>query len=111
MNVKHHTNHLISWQQALEIIRQTDTKGVPAPFSVIFCTANQTTGTGGEIISYEKAVWHVKGGRVTAKDEVPSLKKPNHDRHATLNIRGLESDQIRKIHLHLILTINGLSIR
>lgn len=105
------SNTLISWQQLLEIVKKTDVRGVPVPFSITFCTADQTKGTGGEIIQYQKAVWNVAGGKITAPQKVMSERNPNHDRHATINIRGLDSDQIRKVHLHLILTINGYSVR
>ena len=105
---------ILSWQQTLETIQQTDPKGVPVPFSVVFVTANLATGEGGEIIHYDRAVWHVSGGRVRpdhGQKATQPAKNPNHAEHATLNIRGLDSEQIRKVHLHLILTINSFSVR
>ncbi|KAB7728199.1 hypothetical protein F5984_20530 [Rudanella paleaurantiibacter] len=103
----------------MAILEDTDAKGCPRPFSITFCTADQAKGTGGEIIHYKRAVWHVAGGRVKASDrdaarvddQGPKSKRPNHAANWTRNIRGLDTDQIRKIHIHLILEINGKPVR
>jgi hypothetical protein len=112
-------NNLIDWQDALAILEETDSKGVPRPFSITFCTADETRQTGGEIIHYPRAIWHVAGGRVRsapAADDTPPTsqkrtKRPNHAQHWTRNIRALDSDQIRKLHIHLILEINNQLVR
>lgn len=113
---------LLSWQEALAIVERCDAKGVPIPFAIAFCTADEEKGTGGEVIRYDAAVWHVKGGRVnrTAEFERVGTKANPSARSAatpvrrsgwTRNIRGIDSDQIRRIHLHLILEINGQPVR
>lgn len=113
-------DHVINWQEALEILQDCDAKGVPKPFSITFSTGDESAGTGGEIITYERAVWHVKGGRLKPyadreatppTDRVTKGKNPHHGQHWTRNIRGIESNQIRKLHIHLILLINGMSVR
>jgi hypothetical protein len=104
---------LISLSEALDILQARDEYGVPIPFDVVFCTADRERGTGGEIIHYEKAIWHVKNGRIPAVDPVDKRKtgpkSPN--QRWQRRIRAVDSDQIRQLHAHLILTINGLSVR
>ncbi|UHG93440.1 hypothetical protein [Spirosoma oryzicola] len=107
---------LLSWQEALAIIESCDARGVPIPFAIAFCTADEDKGTGGEIIRYEKAVWHVNGGRVTKTEQFEQVgpkKKAKRTLKAkwTRLIRAVGSDQLRKIHLHLILEVNGQSVR
>lgn len=106
---------LLSWQEALVIIESCDERGVPIPFAIAFCTADEDEGTGGEILRYEKAVWHVKGGRVQNSDafERVGSKQPKRSPKSnwTRLIRGLDSDQLRKLHVHLITKINGQPVR
>lgn len=111
-------NHVISWQEAIAIMEDTDAKGVPRPFSIMFCTADESRQTGGDIIRYEQAVWHINGGRIKTATTEPKAakpgkkgKSPNHNANWTRNIRALNADQIRKLHIHLILEINNLIVR
>jgi hypothetical protein len=105
---------LISLTQALAILESCDENGVPVPFEIEFCTADQERGTGGEIIRYERAIWHIKNGYKKATPEPVDKRKtgPTAKKfHWTRNIRAVDSDQIRKLNAHLILSINGLSVR
>jgi hypothetical protein len=107
------TTKLISYGEALAILETCDEKGVPKPCSLLFCTADRDRGTGGQIITYEKAIWHVKGGRRPEElAPVDGRKRRRSTRKSwTRNIRGFDTDQIRKLHIHLLLTINGLDVR
>jgi len=109
---------ILSWQEALAIIEQCDARGVPIPFAIAFCTCDESKNTGGEIIRYPRAVWYVKGNRVQQSADhqhVSATGKAPARQSATARwvkrIRGVDSDQIRNVHLHLILEINGQSVR
>lgn len=110
---------LLSRQEALAIIKQGDERGVPKPFAVAFCSCDEGAGSGGEIIRYEKAIWHVKGGRVEQNDSFERVNamaaKPKRSKtpksNWSLRIRGLDTDQIRQLHLDLILELNGQPVR
>lgn len=105
---------LISWQEALTILENCDAKGVPIPFAIAFSTCDEGAGTGGEIIRYEKAIWHVKGGRVNQSDSherVGSKPAKSVKQNWVRKIRGLDTDQIRNVHIHLITEINGHPVR
>lgn len=110
---------LLSWQEALTILECCDERGVPIPFAIAFCTCDESRSTGGQIIRYDKAVWHVRGGRVSksqtfervgGKPEKPKPVRSNASRWTRL-IRGFDTNQPRQLHLHLILEINGHPVR
>ncbi|GAB2571805.1 hypothetical protein [Spirosoma areae] len=107
---------LLSWQEALAILEGCDERGVPIPFAIAFCTCDESRHTGGEIIRYDKAVWHVAGGRVQKTESFERVGgKPVRTKTPKSNwtrlIRGFDTDQPRQIHLHLILEINGQPVR
>lgn len=115
------TQQLLTWQEALAILEKCDAKGVPIPFAVAFCTADESRKTGGQIIRYERAIWHVPGGRVLNS---AAFRKAGHEpkqpRSAaqsgrrtgwTRRIQAVGTDQVRQLHLHLILDINGQPVR
>ncbi len=107
---------LLSWQEALAILEDCDERGVPKPFAIAFCSADESRNSGGEIIRYERAVWHVRGGRVQQSGTfervgtAPARTKTGKSNWTRL-IRGFDTDQIRQIHLHLILELNGRPVR
>ena len=105
---------MLSWKEALAILETRDLKGLPVPFALSFCTADEGRGTGGEIIHYDRAIWHVTSGRVRV--DTPAKQAPNGNARSknerwTRRIRAVDSDQIRQVHLHLILSINGQAVR
>ncbi len=107
---------LISWQEAVAILEACDEKGVPIPFSITFCTANESKATGGEVITYNRAIWHVKDGRVRRSADIEATGRRGADqvqlsRGWSRNIRAVDSDQIRRLDIHLILVINGHAVR
>lgn len=98
----------------MAILEDCDEKGFPKPFSISFCTANESAGTGGEIIKYERAIWHVKGGRVRRSagfERTVGARGEEAVSHFTRNIRAVDSDQIRRLDIHLIMVINGHAVR
>ncbi|WP_128544080.1 hypothetical protein [Larkinella soli] len=107
------TLRMLSWREALAILERCDAKGGARPFSITFCTANPEKKTGGEIIHYDKAIWHVRGGRVKprAKEAVTAETKGSSTGRWSRRIRAVDSDQIRRVHVHLILEINGQPIK
>ncbi|NID13778.1 hypothetical protein [Fibrivirga algicola] len=125
---------LLTWQEALTIMRRLDGNGLPVPFSMTAITANQSRQTGGDIIRFERAVLCRRGdkdndaidGSLAPARFVPHgplisigiekrlidiglihRPKPNW----MYRIRSLESNQIRQVHLHLILFINEHPVR
>ncbi len=104
---------MLSWKECLAILEATDARGVPKPFSIFFCTADQQKQTGGQIIHYEKAVWHVKNGRINkGQSAIKATVKPRQGASKwTRNIRAVDSDQIRRLNIHLILEINGQPVK
>lgn len=115
-NSDHRAPALLSWQEALAIIESCDERGVPKPFAIAFCSCDESRGTGGEIIRYPKAIWHVKGGRVEKTETFERISgKPVRKKTARSNwtrlIRGFDTNQPRQVHLHLITEINGQPVR
>jgi hypothetical protein len=110
------SGRFLSWKEALAILETTDAKGVPTPFAIEFCTADEQRGTGGEIIRYHRAVWHVTGGRIPLR-ETPAATASTTGPARTRNsqwlrrIRAVDTDEIRSLHLHLILSINHQPVR
>jgi hypothetical protein len=109
---------LLSWQEALAIIEQCDARGIPIPFSVAFCTCDESKGTGGEIIRYQKAVWYVAGGRVKQTADFQKVgavvsfqKKRSAKSNWMKRLMGFGTNEIRQVHIHLILEINGQPVR
>ena len=105
---------LLSWQDAAAIIDACDSKGVPIPFALTFCTADEDAGTGGDIIQYEKAVRYVAGGRVRQGGDFSAedvLIDRNPKTRWLRKIRAVSNVEVRNVHLHLILEINGKRVR
>ena len=103
---------LISFSEAIAILETCDENGVPVPFSIEFCKADRERGSAGEIIRYEKAIWHIKNGRKSSVDApVDKRKTGPKPKNWIRKIRGFDTDQIRNVNVQLILTINGLSVR
>ena len=96
---------------------ELDNKGHPIPFSIKFVTANRKTGTGGEVIEIDKCVKCVgkKGDGTPIIDTrklgqpVAPTKDPHHWANSTRNLL-LPNNQIRKIHIRLIIEFNGYKV-
>lgn len=108
---------LLSWKDALNILEATDAKGIPIPFAITFCTADEARKTGGEIVTYDRAIWHVAGGRVRLRPRAKEAQ-PKRARHQVSPnsrwlrlVRAVDSVQVRRVHVHLILSINKQPVR
>lgn len=76
---------------ALALMDKHDTRGVPVPFSVIFCTYSRTRKTGGIIVAMPSVIRarNAKNLRLDQRREyVPSERKE-------IPVPGLRSDIIR----------------
>ncbi|MEZ0485433.1 hypothetical protein [Fibrella aquatica] len=105
---------LITFQQALAIMKETDKNGLPVPFSICFVTADETKQTGGESIQFARAVLTRRGDdHHDAKRIAPARSASNGPRKRDwmYHIRNLDNNQIRQLHLHLIMYINAHPVR
>ncbi|MGB4776421.1 MAG: hypothetical protein WBP45_14690 [Daejeonella sp.] len=86
--------------------------GKPKPFSIAFVTADLNRDTGGEVIIYEKAILsrlrYERGNFKATADG--HIKTPFHRKNRTRNICAVGTDEVRKLHIDLILEINGRSV-
>lgn len=80
---------------------------------------NETKGTGGDILTLKKCINTKKeqaGSVPAALASKPSdfngiFKNPNHYKNATRNLKDLESGRIIKIHIWLVVEINGQKVK
>lgn len=120
----------ISYEQARAIMQLRNAHGVAKPFSIGFITFNKTTGEGGDYLEPEYAVLLDNSMALSKKTPKQNLKierelekgvtpkNPNHWENQTKNFAilkklpdgGYERLGIAKVHLRLILTINGKEI-
>ncbi len=98
-------------------MEKRDHRNWPVPFSIEFVTCNRATGSGGELVKLSNVVLYKnqKAAGGPAKPGRPEgtqapAKNPNHWANATRNIYLLDSNQIRKINIRLILKLNNQSI-
>jgi len=102
---------MLKLREATQIMQRVLASGRPKPFSIKFVTADVNRGTGGEVIFYERAVLSrlSKLGRPgkTAKMR-PGIQY--HDKNRTRNICALGSSEVRKLHIDLILELNGQAV-
>jgi hypothetical protein len=92
-----------------------DGEGYSIPFSLKIVTYDEQKQTGGDLIEFESAEI-CRSGKTSRRDRFNSeavakaeqiRKNPNHRDNLTRNIRLLPSGNIRKIHIHHILRLNG----
>lgn len=98
----------------LDIMDTYDRRGRAMPFSLVTVTYNDAMGTGGEILYYPKAQLAVldKSNRIASGPRVQKLsnKNPNHWVNGTRNIRPYDDNQVRTIHIWLILQFNEMEV-
>ena len=105
---------MIKLKDALAEMGKTVANGKAKPFSIVFCTADLNRNTGGEIITFDKAILsrlRYERGKTKAvfsagKRAIPSARK----RSGVVNICCVGSSEITKVHIDLILELNGQSI-
>lgn len=81
------------------------------PFAIEYCSLDFTANTGGKKHSYPEVNLHKRINEAaptqhSTLNTLPVKKNPNHIENITLNIL-LPGGQIRKVHVPLILKING----
>jgi len=105
---------MLKLKDGLKIMELLNAAGRPRPFSITFVTADQSRDTGGEVIHYPKAILSRlrRSGRPGKQGKPGKLKGgiQYHAKNRTRNICALGSSQVRKLHIDLILEINGRSI-
>jgi hypothetical protein len=94
---------MITFQQALEIMRRKDRMDRPVPFSVEFVTANRKSKKAGDVKLFENMV--IMYGKTKNAE-----KDANHFLNGTVNIMPNGGGPITKIHLMLIRKINNLTV-
>jgi len=99
---------MIKLKEATRIMEQTTARGLPVPFHIVFCTADLNRKTGGEIITLDRAVLsrNIKSKVYGKSGNVQATKKPEHHRNRTRNLQQLQTSEIRKAHIDLILYLN-----
>jgi hypothetical protein len=85
----------------LAIMMMRDQEGNRLPFSITFTTASISAGTGGERITYEKAVLVGSG---TSKSE---QRNPDHFSNYTRLLKGEGTEELRKFRPLLVDLFNG----
>jgi hypothetical protein len=102
---------IIHLSDALNLMEVVADNNKPIPFQIKWVTHSKTTGTGGKVLEFDQAikVMGVKNGKMinaVRKTAIALGKNPNHYKNQTRNISYLNSNQIRKIHIRLILEFN-----
>jgi len=98
---------MMSRKDALKVFNRLNRKGRPIPFLVSFVTANRQTKKAGKIITLKRAVRlrHIKGVaktfRKTGHKNLSASRKMT-----TINLYDLDTEQIYKVHLPLIISVN-----
>lgn len=90
-----------------------DFKGVPIPFSIKFCTADEGKGTGGEIIEIKKAVLGKLLKTAPQADkirETRAAKNPAKYSNSIKKIFDLSTERYYPVHIRLMWEINGQEI-
>lgn len=107
----------VTLKEAIAIIDKKDAKGNAYPFNISFRSLQRNSKTGGKMYHYNQVVKLIK------KQSVPSMasltkavqttesvsKKPNHFHNRTRNLE-LQNGDIKKIHIRLIISINGKKV-
>lgn len=106
---------IISLTDALQIIDAVDANGVPVPFNISFRSLNRNSKTGGKLYEYNQVVKLVKKKALVVnflKQAQATRKEKKHANHFFNRTRNLElqNGDIKKIHIRLIISINGLKV-
>jgi len=102
---------MLKLKDALIIMESILASGKPKAFSILFCTADKSRGTGGEIIYIDKAILsRLKYQRQPKRDQISRPNAPRHHKNRTRNICALGTSEIRKLNIDLILELNGQQI-
>jgi hypothetical protein len=105
----------ITVRDACELMKATDGRKKPQPFSISYVTCDLEKDTGGELISFEHCTLsnlNFAGSSDYTASEHDKLKRknPRHWYNGTRNIKPLGSDMVRKLHIWLIYEFNGMAV-
>ena len=105
---------MLKLKDALKVMELLLASGKPKPFSILFVTADIGRGTGGEVIYYPAAVLSRlrKAGRPGKAGKAQKQRSgiQYHSKNRTRNICALGNSEVRKLHIDLILELNGQPI-
>lgn len=107
----------ISLKDALTIIDKKDKEGNAYPFDIAFRSLQRNSKTGGKLYEYKqvkklrsKQSTPTKVSLIKAVQSGSTLKRnPNHFENRTRNLE-LQNGKPRKIHIRLIISINGKKV-
>jgi len=105
----------ITVKEACEMMKAVDGRKRPIPFSVTFVSLNQERGNGGELIHWEHCTLsnvNATGSREYDVEHFDKKKRtnPRHWMNNTRNVKPLASQDIRKLHIWLMLEFNGAEV-
>lgn len=105
----------ITVRDACELMKAMDGRKRPQPFSISYVTCDLEKGTGGELITYEMATLsnlNFGGSKDYTAAEYDKLQRrnPRHWYNGTRNIKPLGGQDIRKLHIWLIMEFNGMAV-
>ena len=103
---------LIQLSEALRRMERVDHKGTPTVFAVTVVQADRQNGTGGEIKRYENCILAKYAKQVprALRGQPTKPKDPWHWENATRNLYLIDRNEIRKIHIRLILGYNDETV-
>jgi hypothetical protein len=104
---------MILLSQSLDKMNTRDFKGIPVPFSLVFSTADEAKGTGGEIIILKKAVLGKLLRTAPQADKIKetlSDKKPQQRANSIKRIFDLETERYYTVSIRLMWQFNNKEI-
>jgi hypothetical protein len=107
---------VIQLKEALAQMEARDERRRPVPFSVEFCTCDENKGEGGELIRLDNVVLARSTSGLATKASRPAsggtaaARQANEWTNATRNFYLLDSQQIRKAHIRLIIGFNNMDV-
>jgi hypothetical protein len=104
---------MIHLSQALDQMKNRDHRGNPVPFSLTFCTADEGKGTGGEIITIQKAVLGKLLKTAPLADKIRDTKasqSPQKQANSSKKIFDLQAERYYTVHIRLMWEFNSTEI-
>lgn len=98
----------VTIKEALDIMAATDRVGNLRPFSIHYYTCNLSTGEAGVLKYLQNAV--LVSTNVSGNKKIFRKHNPNHWKNSTRNIRAIDSLEVTKINIWLIMSINGMEV-
>lgn len=107
----------ISLIEAIEIIDRQDKSGHSIPFDLTFRSLQRNSKSGGKLYEYNQVKKYRKEKfkhseaalKTAAESSIKFSKNPNHFENRTRNLE-LQNGEIKKIHIRLMISINGKQI-